>query len=56
MSDTSYYEQGIYQQKLITENLRQDAAQLEAEYWRLKIEQLKSEMQSKPVTPTEEVK
>lgn len=38
MSDTSHYDAVIFEQKLITEDLRQQAARKEIEYWMLRME------------------
>jgi hypothetical protein len=43
VSDTSFYDARIHQEQMQTEQLRQEAAQLEAEYWRLKLAQIKQQ-------------
>jgi hypothetical protein len=49
MSDTSFYDSRVYQERMQTEALRQDAANLEIEYWNLRMQ--KERLKPAPAEP-----
>jgi hypothetical protein len=53
VSDTSIFDANVYEQQMITEDLRQQAANLQIRYWTLRMEKEGLSAAAQPAQPIE---